>query len=101
MADMTAEERAQKTYAEIGKVLENFRYGGDYAKGLGKTAIPAIAQAIRAAERAAYERAAVMAHSHGEFCGREARNGGHTSLFERAEGAAHIAAAIRRLADDA
>jgi len=95
MADMSAQERAQEIYSRAGECFT------EASSQQCQACIAEIVFSIRAAERAAYERAAVMAHSHGEFCDREARNGGHTSLFERAKGAAHIAAAIRRLADDA
>ena len=41
-------------------------------------------------------RDAVLAHSHGDFCHREASFGGSPDLYERARGAWHIAATIRR-----
>ena len=36
-----------------------------------------------------------IAEAHANFCDQEARSGGHSSLFERAKGAAHIAQKIR------
>lgn len=55
----------------------------------------AVAEVWKEAAKVERETCARMAQSHGEFCEREARNGGAVSLFERGDGAEHIAAAIR------
>jgi hypothetical protein len=55
------------------------------------------ARALEAEDALSREReaCAAIADKHREFCDREARNGGHPSLRERAEGAAYIAKCIR------
>jgi len=40
-----------------------------------------------------------IAQQHGEFCRKEAQNGGHPSLYERGTGATHIADKIRARAE--
>ncbi len=54
-----------------------------------------IVDLVKAAVEAEREACAVIAQKHGEFCHREARNGGSIDLHERGDGAIHIAALIR------